>query len=68
MSTYRHSIRDLWDWTRPLAEHPLPPLGTGPLLAEPRRPSHVSGCGCVECWNAGLRYGEYLKQKKLEDL
>lgn len=60
---YRHEVPI--DLEAPL---PLQPLGRGPLLAEPRRPAHVQGCGCLECWNEGLRYGEWLKQKKLNEL
>lgn len=60
---YRHE--PLIDFDAPLPEcaksTPLPPV-------EMRRLTHPAGCGCIECWNSGLRYGEWLKQKQLEEL
>ena len=67
-TAYQDSIRDLLDLTKPL---PASVLGEGPLLPnapEHRAPRHPARCECTDCWNAGLRYGEYLKQKELEEL
>lgn len=65
---YKHEIPlDLNDKSGEYANL-LQPLGQGPLLPEPRPSPHKSGCWCVRCWNAGLEYGEYLKQKKLNEL
>lgn len=45
-------------------EIPLPgPLEFGPLLPE----RHSESCLCVDCWNAGVRYGDYLKAKAVRD-
>lgn len=48
----------------------LPPepllISEGPLVPPPRPAPHEAGCWCVECWNAGLRFGEYLRAKRLE--
>lgn len=44
----------------PEQEIPLPgPLESGPLLPE----RHSESCLCVSCWNAGVRYADYLKAK-----
>lgn len=44
----------------PEQEIALPgPLESGPLLPE----RHSESCGCVDCWNAGVRYSDYLKAK-----
>ncbi len=60
---YRHA--PLIDFEAPLPEcakaAPLP-------LVEGRKPVHPPGCDCTECWNAGLRYGDWLKQKQLNEL
>lgn len=41
-------------------EIPLPgPIESGPLLPE----RHSESCGCVSCWNAGVRYSDYLKAR-----
>ena len=37
------------------------------VLAEPRKPPHEAGCACIECWDAGLRYAEYLQAKSAQD-
>jgi len=39
------------------------PLESGPLLPE----RHSASCLCVDCWNAGVRYSDYLKAKRLRD-
>lgn len=45
-------------------EEPLPgPLEFGPLLPE----RHSESCLCVSCWNAGVRYGDYLKAKAIRE-
>jgi hypothetical protein len=64
----RDSIRNLIDLNAPLED--LEPLQVweGPLLPEPKCPTHIAGCGCMECWNQGLRYGEYLKAKRLQEI
>jgi len=74
-SAYQDRVRNLLDQTRELtdAEHLtvlfFQGLGTGPLEPERiRRSRHAAGCNCIDCWNAGLRYGEYLKQKRLNEL
>ena len=64
----QEDIRNLLDLTKPL---PASVLGEGPLLPnapEHRAPRHPARCDCMECWNAGQRYAEYLEQKRLEDL
>ncbi len=40
------------------------PVEWGPLM--PERP-HAQGCWCVECWNAGVRYSDYLKAKAVRE-
>ncbi len=40
-----------------------PPLKMGPL--EPEKPRHPRRCWCAECWNEGLRVGEYLRNRNL---
>jgi hypothetical protein len=35
---------------------------------EARRPAHVQGCACMDCWNAGQRYADYLKARRLSEL
>lgn len=49
---------------------PLPAgiAGEAPVPREPRRPPHEAGCWCVECWNAGLQYADYLQAKRLEEI
>lgn len=39
------------------------PLEFGPLLPE----RHSESCLCVECWNAGVRYADYLKSKRVRN-
>lgn len=50
------------------ADLPLEPLliREGPQAPPPRRAPHEAGCWCVACFNAGLRYGEWLRSKNLE--
>jgi hypothetical protein len=43
-------------------------LEPSPPPAQPRVAPHAPGCWCTPCWNAGLRYGEYLKAKRLNEL
>ncbi len=38
---------------------PLPP---------PAKPHRCDSLDCVSCWNAGQRYADYRKAKRLEDL
>lgn len=67
-TAFQDSIRDLLDLTKPL---PASLLGKGPLLPNApvhRAPVHRSDCRCTECWNAGVRYADYAKQKRLEEL
>lgn len=53
------------DATRDVVETvPLEPLGMGPLLPETHR---CNSLDCIECWNAGVRYADYLKAHKLEN-
>jgi hypothetical protein len=47
---------------------PLPPQPAAPARSEPRVAPHAAGCWCTACFNAGLRFGEYLKQKRLNEL
>ena len=56
---------DLYTPRDPLPLEPLL-ISEGPEPPPPRRAPHEAGCWCVECWNAGLRYGEWLKAKNLE--
>lgn len=36
--------------------------------AIPRPPQHsCGGLGCLDCWNKGVRYADYLKQRGLEN-
>ena len=52
-----------WVPTGKEPEIPLPgPLESGPLLPE----RHSESCLCVSCWNAGVRYADYLKAKANE--
>lgn len=44
---------------------PLEPLGMGPLLPEKHRCNLLD---CVECWNTGVRYADYRKAKRLQEL
>lgn len=62
-TAYQDRIRNLLDLDAPIPEQTFlkPP-------AAPRIAPHEAGCWCVSCWNAGLRYGEWLEQKRLEDL
>lgn len=61
----------LWDWRRERFG-PLESLGVGPLLPE-RIPMHSEICrkgvfACAECWNTGVRVGDYLEQKRLQEM
>src|SRR6185503_17741094 len=57
---------DRWVPTGKGDSHDLPgPLEWGPLLPDKL---HPRGCWCPRCWEAGIRYGDYLKEKKLRDL
>ena len=48
----------------PEMELELPgPLESGPLLPE----RHSASCLCVDCWNTGVRYGDYLKAKAVRE-
>lgn len=70
-SRIQEDAGNLVDLVTPLTDYDLAVLrnvyGQGPLEpnAVERRPLHKAGCACIECWNAGLRYGEYLKAKGL---
>ena len=50
-------------WISPQPDEPSK-LSTSP----PRKARHSDGCGCDDCWNAGQRYADYLKNKALEEL
>jgi hypothetical protein len=41
------------------------PLEWGPLMPER---IHPRGCWCLRCWDTGLRYGDYLKAKRIRDV
>lgn len=41
------------------------PLECGPL--EPEILAHDSFCSCPRCLNAGIRYADYLKAKKIRE-
>ena len=49
---------------------PLPECAKSKPLPEPEpRPSpHEPGCWCLRCWNAGIEYGVYLHNKRMEEL
>jgi hypothetical protein len=60
---YRHEI--------PLDLHAaLPECAKGTQLepALPRPSPHEPGCWCLICWNAGIEYGIYLHNKRMEEL
>jgi hypothetical protein len=65
---------NLVDLYTPMSDHDKLVLqkvyGLAPLEpnAIERRPLHESGCMCLECWDAGLKYGEYLHNKRMEQL
>lgn len=64
----QEDIRNLLDLTKPL---PASVLGEGPLLPnvqEHRAPRHPDGCECTDCWNAGVRFADYLHQKRMNEL
>ena len=76
-TAFQDRIRDLLDqhvpltaYERALLNELYGPRPTGDSIPPPARSlaSHPAGCGCVECWNAGVRYGDYLKSKRLENL
>jgi len=46
----------------------IPVDQTPPPLVAPRRPPHEAGCGCIECWNAGIEYSIYLQNKRLQEI
>jgi len=64
-SRYRHETP--LDLRAPLPKE----LRDAPLPMGPLTPENSCRCNkidCVECWNAGQRYADYRKQKKLEEL
>jgi hypothetical protein len=61
-TAYQQRIRNLLDQGPAVT---LPPTEVGPI---PKISRHSDGCECVECHNAGVRYGDYLKQKQLNEL
>lgn len=64
-SRYRHETP--LDLYAPLPEELRhKPLGVGPLT--PENTCRCNKIDCMECWNAGVRYADYRKQKKLEEL
>lgn len=46
------------------------PLGTSGAVSQTKLCAHgkTSVFECTECWNAGVRYDDYLKQKRLNEL
>ena len=62
-SRKQQDIGNLLDLTAPApgVEPPRAPV-------EPRRPPHEAGCGCIECWNAGIEYSIYLQNKRLQEI
>lgn len=60
---YKHEVPlDLWA-----------PLPKGALFVGPPRPERPKACNCgdidcMACWDAGVRYADYQKQKALEEL
>jgi hypothetical protein len=61
-TAYQQRMRNLLDQGPAVT---LPLIEVGPI---PKISRHSDDCWCVDCWNAGLRYGDYLKQKGLEEL
>lgn len=58
------AVWERWVPTGKEQEIELPgPLESGPLLPE----RHSASCGCVSCWNAGVRYNDYLKAKAVRE-
>lgn len=62
-SRRQQDIGNLLDLSAPApgVEPPLAPV-------EPRRPPHEAGCFCNTCFNAGIEYGIYLQNKRLEEM
>jgi hypothetical protein len=62
-TAYQQRIQHLLD-QGPAVESP----SVETLPSPSREKRHPSSCTCEPCWNAGVRYGDYLKSKALEDL
>jgi len=60
---YQEQIRNLLDQSGPIVQ-----IRYESNTSPPPKVRHSDGCLCVECHNAGLRYGDWLKQKRLDDL
>lgn len=73
-SRIQQNVGSLVDLYTPLTDYDKRVMdkvwGTGPLepSAVERRPLHKAGCWCEECWNAGLDYGIYLHNKRMQQL
>lgn len=61
---------------KPRFKHEMPldlwaPLPPQPVVVFPAPRPKACNCGdidCMACWDAGVRYADYEKQKRLEDL
>lgn len=63
MSRYRHEAPI--DLRAPL---PKEPLGEKPAHTQRPKACNCGDIDCLECWNAGVRYADYLQQKRMEEL
>lgn len=62
-TAFQDRIRALLDLDAPLPKSPV-------VTPRPERPK-ACRCGdidCMACWDAGVRYADYEKQKRLEEL
>lgn len=64
-TAYQEGISSLLDLS---SESPLESFSSiaGPL--EPILDTHPKRCWCASCWNVGVQYADYVKQKKLNEL
>lgn len=60
----------LQDDIRALLDLNAPAPGSEPVRPEraPRPKAHARGCWCAECWERGMDYAHYLKQKRMNEL
>ena len=72
MKRPRYKGQALVDLDTPLTDYDklvlMKVYGLDPPRPQPRRPNHSNGCACIDCWNAGIEYGIYLRNKRLKQL
>lgn len=56
---------DGWNKWFPIGEALVEAVPDEPVTLAPSHPAHPSNCWCVECWNAGVRMADYLKNRNL---